>query len=239
MGLHDVRRVAVTAVAILVLVLVALALVVRAAWVVVRFARLPRQAKRYLPGMLRARLTWRWFCRNSQPTLAYHDRHRGRARLAGYRGHTGVRVRRHETASTETVRYPRARWRLTSTGWTATVRTIPGVGRQQIEQAAVHIADAWRVQRASVSQPRPGRVVITGMVRDVMLNQIGMDAAPPGTYDGTDPSRIWLGRDEAGTDRWLDLKNISGVVCASREAARARPSPAGCASSPRATPFRW
>jgi S-DNA-T family DNA segregation ATPase FtsK/SpoIIIE len=85
------------------------------------------------------------------------------------------------------------------------------VGRIQVEQAAAGIADHWRVQRASVSQPRPGRVLITGMVRDVMLDPVGAAAAPPGTYDGTDPSRIWLGRDETGASRHLDLKNISGV----------------------------
>jgi S-DNA-T family DNA segregation ATPase FtsK/SpoIIIE len=203
----------VTAVAVLVLVLVALALAVRAAWAVVRFARLPHQAKGHFPAMVRARVTWRWFCRNATPPLAYHDKHRSRHHLFGLRGATGVRVRRHETSFTETVRYPRAvRWRLTPTGWTTTVRSIPGVGRPQLEAAAVHIQDAWRVQRVSISQPRPGRVVINGMVRDVMLTSIGSDVAPPGTYDGQDPSRIWLGRDEHGIDRWLDLKNISGVV---------------------------
>lgn len=202
-----------TLIAVLILILALVALAARVTWAVVRFVRLPPEAKAHLPAMVRARITWRWFCRNSSPPLAYHDKHRPRLHLFGFRGRTGVRVRRHETSYTETVRYPRAvRWRLTPTGWTTTVRSIPGVGRPQLEAAAVHIQDAWRVQRVSISQPRPGRVVVNGMVRDVMLVPIGSDIAPAGTYDGRDPSRIWLGRDEHGTDRWLDLKNISGVV---------------------------
>lgn len=202
-----------TTIAILILVLVPLVLVARVTWAVVRFTRLSPEARRHLPAMVRARVTWRWFCRNATPQLAYHDKHRPRLRLIGLRGATGVRVRRHETSYSETVRYPRAvRWRLTPHGWTVTVRTIPGVGRPQLDAAVAHIADAWRVQRVSISQPKPGRVVVNAMARDVMLAPIGLDVAPPGTYDGRDPSRIWLGRDEHGTDRWLDLKNISGVV---------------------------
>lgn len=210
MGLLDVRCPRMTSVLVLVLIAVPVALTGWLALAVFRFARLSRTGKRhYFTLVIRARVIHRWLMRNLN--LGYLDAHRGRA--PGLPGRTSVRVRTQPGASgTGKLRYPKARFRADDHGMTVTIRTVPRVGRQQIEAVLPHLADAWRVQRCSVSQPRPGRVVVKGMVRDVMLEHLGMDAAPPGTYDGADPSRIWLGRDESGTDRWLDLANISGVV---------------------------
>jgi len=194
---------------IVLLVLVLVALVARGAWSSVRFACLPRHHKAHLPHMIRARVTWRWFCRNVNPPLAIHDKHRPRATAMGLRGHTGVRVRRRETDPHETVRYPRARWRVTATGWTAEVRTIPHVGRVQIEAAAPHIRDAWRVQRVAVSQVKPGRVLVTGHREDPLLTPYEFTVSPaaPAVL-----RHLGLGRDEHGKHRTADLANCPGIV---------------------------
>ena len=56
------------------------------------------------------------------------------------------------------VRRPRAIVLPGRHGVVAWVRTVPGSGRAEFDQAAEHIADYWRVQRVSVTRPRPGRL---------------------------------------------------------------------------------
>ena len=51
-----------TQILVAVLVIAVLAVVARVAWTVVRFARLPRQAKRHYPLMLWHKFRWRWLC---------------------------------------------------------------------------------------------------------------------------------------------------------------------------------
>ena len=145
--------------------------------------RVPRWL-RHLPRALWAAARWHHLTRNLG--LAAPDRHR-----------QGV------------VRRPRALIHPTAHGVAARVRTVPGTSRTELEKAAEHIANSWRVQRVSVSQPKPGRLRVVGHVRDPLLEQLTLADAPPA--DLACPHRIWLGRDEHGADRWLDLRNVSGV----------------------------
>lgn len=136
---------------------------------------------RHLPRAAWAALRWHHLSRNLH--LAYPDRHR--------KGKT---------------RRPRAVVYPSRHGVTARVRTIPSVGREEFDQAAEHIADYWRVQRVSVSQPKPGRLVLRGLRRDPLLEQL--DVIPP----GRGLRWLYLGRDEHGDGRWADLANVPGIA---------------------------
>ena len=105
------------------------------------------------------------------------------------------------------VRRPRAIILPHSHGITARVRTVPGTGRAEVDAVAEHIANAWRCTRVSVSQPRPGRVIVRGMKRDPLLAPFGLEAA----HSAAVPRRLYLGRDEHGTDRYADLANVPGI----------------------------
>jgi DNA segregation ATPase FtsK/SpoIIIE, S-DNA-T family len=105
------------------------------------------------------------------------------------------------------IRHPRAWFLPTRHGVAAHLRTVPGTGRAELEKVAEHIADSWRVQRVSVSQPKPGRLVVRGLRRDPLLELIGAGDIPTGR-----PVRdLYLGRDEHGTHRFADLANVPGI----------------------------
>jgi DNA segregation ATPase FtsK/SpoIIIE, S-DNA-T family len=148
---------------------------------VVRFARLDAAGRRYWLSARRHRFGWKRLARNLN--LGRPDKHRS-----------------------SKVNHMKARFTPASFGWTVTAKTVPGVGREQIEAASAHLADAWKCQRVAVTQDRPGRVRIRAMRRDVLLEGFGLEVAPQAC-----PYRVWLGKDEHGADRFMDLRNVSGV----------------------------
>ena len=115
----------------------------------------PPRWLRHLPRALWAAVRWHHLARNLG--LAAPDRHR-----------KGV------------VRHPRAIVHPHSHGITARVRTVPGTGRAELEEAAEHIANSWRVQRVAVSQPKPGRLIVRGLKRDPLLEVLGFEDIPRG-----------------------------------------------------------
>jgi S-DNA-T family DNA segregation ATPase FtsK/SpoIIIE len=129
-------------------------------------------------------ITWRWVARNL--ALANPDKHRPGQ-----------------------VRRPRAIIWPHRHGVAMRIRTTPGTGRAELEAAAQHLADHLRVARVSVTQPRPGRIRVRALARDPLLEVLSLADAPPA--DPARPWRVWLGRDEHGADRFLDLRNVSGV----------------------------
>lgn len=200
----------------LVLVLALLVLAARGALGVTRFARLPHQAKRQYPAMLWARITWRWFCRHAHPPLAYVDQHR---RSVGVPGLTSVRVRSKPDARTQKLRYPKARrWRADEYGWQCRIRTIPRVGRVQLEASAEDLANKWRCARVQVSQPKPGRILLRGLRHDPLTDPFTEAEAPPGVFGyGLPPLdlrklRLYLGRDEWGEHRYVPLSGVAGIT---------------------------
>jgi DNA segregation ATPase FtsK/SpoIIIE, S-DNA-T family len=202
----------VTSVLALVLVLVPLAILGRGAWAVSRFCKLSPAAKRnYLP-MWRARLTWRWLCRNQG--LAYHDQPMRRAGVSRPGG-TAVRVRKPADHGTSRLRYPRARFRPDDFGWSARVKTVPRVGRRQLEEAAEHVANSWRCVRVQVNQPKPGRVILRGLRTDPLTVPFTDDGIPPEVFAPAADHRklrLYLGKDEWGVHRWLDVANTPGMT---------------------------
>ncbi len=147
----------------------------------VRDVRPPRWL-RHLPRAVWAAVRWHHLARNLQ--LAGPDRHR-----------KGV------------VSHPRAVIFPHSHGVTARVRTVAGVGRAELEEAAEHIGNSWKVARVSVSQPKPGRLIIRGLRRDPLLEVLTRDDMPP----PRDLRHLYLGRDEHGAHRWADLANVPGI----------------------------
>ena len=136
-----------------------------------QFRARPPRWLRHLPRALWAGMRWHHTARNLG--LAAPDKHRQGA-----------------------VRHPRALILPHSHGITARVKTVPGTGRAELEAMAEHLANAWKCQRVSVSQPKPGRLVVRGLKRDVLLEPLTLADAPPA--DPARPFRVWLGRDEHG-----------------------------------------
>lgn len=148
---------------------------------------------RNLPRALWAAARWHHFTRNAG--LAKADKHA-------------------KDAGRSKVLRPRARIWPTAHGVSARVRTTAVAGRAEFEQAADLLAGHWRSERVGVSQVRPGRLLIRGLVRDPLLAPFTMADAPPGAYRGADLTRLYVGRDEFGQDRWLVVKNNTAATVA-------------------------
>jgi S-DNA-T family DNA segregation ATPase FtsK/SpoIIIE len=101
----------------------------------------------------------------------------------------------------------------------ARVRTVPGSGRAEFDADAEHIADYWRVQRVSVTRPRPGRLRVAGLRTDPLLAPLLPADAPPGTYEGRDLTRLYVGRDEHGTHRHMVVKDNTAATVAGQPGA--------------------
>lgn len=191
--------------------LVALVLVAVRVWIAVaRFGTAPRAAKRNYWPMLRARFRWRWLTRNLG--IAYPDPHN---RKTVHRGAIGPALGPHTRIERPAarVRYPRARFRADEYGIIARVKVTPKAGRTDFESNAQRIADSWLCHRVGVSQPRPGRVILRGVLRDPLAEHFGIDQAPPIAFarDRYSPV-VYLGRDEWADDRWLNLAGVTGIA---------------------------
>jgi S-DNA-T family DNA segregation ATPase FtsK/SpoIIIE len=189
------------------LVLIAVWLSCRLVAAVTRFALAGSAARRNYPRAWWARARWRWLTRNLE--LAYLDQHRRAKRPARLPGSTAASVR--HPSGVYRLRYPRATFRADPYGLVATVRTVPGVGRAEFDKQAAHIANAWGVHRVQVSQRKPGRLVIRGLRTDPLTEPLpGRDLSSARL--SADPWSVYLGRDEWGTDRRLDLTGLTGIT---------------------------
>jgi DNA segregation ATPase FtsK/SpoIIIE, S-DNA-T family len=112
------------------------------------------------------------------------------------------------------IRYPRMRVKADDYGVVLKVRTIPKVGRVELEKNAPYFADAWGCARVQVYQRTPGRLIVRGIRNDPLATPLPMWEVPKGVYTEPHPFRPYLGRDEWGTDRWLDLSGITGITVA-------------------------
>ncbi|MFC9103126.1 FtsK/SpoIIIE domain-containing protein [Streptomyces rochei] len=88
---------------------------------------------------------------------------------------------------------------------------LPGVGLEQYQKAAPHLADAWRCTRVAVTQDEPGSVVIRGVRLDPL--KFPTEHRPIGTV----PEKVaqWeLGVDEYAQPVSVDLRQVPGVTVA-------------------------
>lgn len=183
------------------LVAVALAAVLgRLALAVIRFALLPRAGKKNWHRARYARWRWRWLCANLQ--LSYMDRHKTAVKKIPFG--TSVKVAPGQPPAPR-LRFPRARFYATEFGIEARMRLIPNVSREDVESAAVYIADAWKCHRVRVTQPKPGRLVVRGLVREPLAEPLSAARLP--AFDGR---HVVLGRDEWGVMRRVSLANHAG-----------------------------
>lgn len=158
---------------------------------VYRFARLPAPARRYWLPARWHKLRWRRLARNLN--LSYTDRERGDR--IGF-----------DVAPRKVIRV-KARFRPVASGMEIRVKATNGVGRVELERHAGHLADAWKAARVSVSQPKPGRLVVRAHRKDPLLSPLAYGAAPVRGL-----RHLYLGRDEHGQHRWADIANCPGIT---------------------------
>ena len=97
------------------------------------------------------------------------------------------------------------------------LRTIEGVGLAEIEKAADHLADAWRVPIVRVEQHKPGTVAIRALLWDPLTTTIEIAAIiGDHQHESTDLAvSSWLvGTDQDGASATIRTSDVSGIVVA-------------------------
>jgi DNA segregation ATPase FtsK/SpoIIIE, S-DNA-T family len=195
-----------------VLTIAAVVVLVRLAAAVVRFVRLPRAAKRYWLRARWYRLRWRWLC--SALGLTRLDKHmrakNPAARLVAclpFRSSIAVNLDVREHAR---VRWPKAHFYPDPFGWRCHVKLIPGISRVEFEKAAAdYFGPAWGAHRVSLTEPKPGRLVLRALVAEPLAEPLPASVIP--AFDGR---HIMLGRDQDGMMRRASLAGHSGTCWA-------------------------
>ncbi|MEU6374562.1 FtsK/SpoIIIE domain-containing protein [Streptomyces sp. NPDC046909] len=96
-------------------------------------------------------------------------------------------------------------------GVIARANCLPGVGLEQFQKAAPHLADAWRCTRVAVTQDKPGQVVIRGVRLDPL--KFTTEHHPTGEIP-EEIARWDLGLDEYAQPVSVDLTQVPGVTVA-------------------------
>jgi hypothetical protein len=93
------------------------------------------------------------------------------------------------------------------------LRTIEGVGLAELEKAADHLADAWRVPIVRVEQHKPGTVTIRALLWDPLTTATDSSVS---TDSGADHAvASWLvGTDQDGSAATVRTSDVSGIVVA-------------------------
>ncbi|MFF0446013.1 cell division protein FtsK [Streptomyces sp. NPDC004609] len=96
-------------------------------------------------------------------------------------------------------------------GVIARVGCLPGVGLEEFQRAAPHLANAWRCTRVAVTQERPGQVVIRG----VRLDPLKFKTEHRPTMAVPEETARWdLGLDEYARPVSVSLAQVPGVTVA-------------------------
>ncbi|WP_067833748.1 hypothetical protein [Actinomadura kijaniata] len=110
-------------------------------------------------------------------------------------------------------KYPRIRTWADPYGVVVRMRTVDGIGREEVERHASHLADVWQVPKVQVhADKKPGFVRIRAIKNDPIAVPLTAADLPAAVYAEPNPWRPYLGRDEWGVDRWLDLVGITGMT---------------------------
>jgi S-DNA-T family DNA segregation ATPase FtsK/SpoIIIE len=119
------------------------------------------------------------------------------------------------TSASRRVLVPGIRAKREPWGVRIELRTIEGVGLAEIEKAADHLADVWRVPIVRVEQHKPGTVTVRALLWDPLTTEIGSASA---TSDGGGAQQAvssWLvGTDQDGTAATVKTSDVSGIVVA-------------------------
>jgi S-DNA-T family DNA segregation ATPase FtsK/SpoIIIE len=135
---------------------------------------------------------WTWRVRREWERVALQLRLMARDPRDGRLTYAGLRVLRRDS------------W-----GAVLEVRTVPGVGRAELAEAAEHLANEWGAARVSVDQAGPGRLRLRVVRMDPLLvpTQRSVSVLPA--------PRLWewpVGRDELGQEVRLSLAEVPGIV---------------------------
>jgi S-DNA-T family DNA segregation ATPase FtsK/SpoIIIE len=96
-------------------------------------------------------------------------------------------------------------------GVIARANCLPGVGLEEFQKAAPHLANAWRCTRVAVTQEHPGQVVIRGVRLDPL--KFKTEHHPTGEIP-QEPARWDIGLDEYAQPVSVDLAQVPGVTVA-------------------------
>lgn len=130
-------------------------------------------------------------------------------RLARYLGL--VLVDRTQAPGEPTYVVPRLRVRPDQYGVIVEARTVPGVGLQEWQKAARHLADDWRAVRVAVTQPEPGRIRVRAVRRDPLAMPVTYAPDPDTLAVPDDLSTVLIGIDEYANPVSIRLSGVSGI----------------------------
>jgi S-DNA-T family DNA segregation ATPase FtsK/SpoIIIE len=97
-------------------------------------------------------------------------------------------------------------------GVIAKVKTVPGVGLEEVQKAGRHLADDWRAVRVAVTQPKPGWITIRAVRRDPLATKIVFDPQPGTLPIPTTLREIEIGVDEYAEPVSLRLSGLAGIL---------------------------
>lgn len=106
---------------------------------------------------------------------------------------------------------PRLRVRPDQYGVIVEARTVPGVGLQEWQKAARHLADDWRAVRVAVTQPEPGRIRVRAVRRDPLATPVTYAPDPDTLAAPDDLSTVLIGTDEYAEPVSIRLSGVSGI----------------------------
>ncbi|GGT00648.1 conjugal transfer protein TraS [Planobispora rosea] len=86
-------------------------------------------------------------------------------------------------------------------GWRVTIRTLEGQVPEDYSGAAERLAHSWRVHAVRVSSPRPGRVVLSAIMRDPLVH-VDKLLPSPGLL------KVTVGRLETGKPWIIDFRTV-------------------------------
>ncbi|WP_406200951.1 FtsK/SpoIIIE domain-containing protein [Streptomyces sp. NBC_01017] len=185
----------------LLLVAVALAVLVGwSAWWVVRYVRADAMTRRSIWQAVRVRWSWKRLA----PMLQLSVTDKTPTALASLANMDGKPVK-------PRVLVPPLKVAFDMYGVVARAGCLPGVGLEQYQKAAPHLADAWRCTRVAVTQDKPGHVVIRGVRLDPL--KFPTEHRPTGQIP--EKAARWdLGVDEYAQPVSINLAQVPGVTVA-------------------------
>ncbi|QDO41182.1 cell division protein FtsK [Streptomyces sp. RLB3-17] len=171
-----------------------------AVWWVVRYLRADAMTRQSIRQAVRVR--WGW--KRLAPMLKLSATDKTPTALASLANTNGKPIK-------PRVLIPALRVKHDAYGVIARANCLPGVGLEQFQRAAPHLADAWRCTRVAVTQDKPGQLLIRG----VRLDPLKFPTEHHPTGEVPDETARWdLGLDEYAQPVSVNLTQVPGVTVA-------------------------
>jgi S-DNA-T family DNA segregation ATPase FtsK/SpoIIIE len=105
---------------------------------------------------------------------------------------------------------PKAYFEVGPNGLRGWIKTLPGVGLDQVSKATGHLANAWGCVRVDVVQHSPGLLFLRGLLADPLAGPWHITPDGQALADW----RLHVGVDDEGSHVHLPLANLSGITVA-------------------------